>query len=645
MRKYSLVVISVCFFSLAIIAQQTDTIKVKVHDHVMTLYSSGVGKPTVILEAGGGSNHRTWQLVQPKIANSARVVSYDRPGYLNSDTCSSPRDAITIATELKEALLKANIYPPYIIAGWSYGGSLVRVFAGLYPADVKGMVLVDPAPEEVYARLEKEFPEVMKEDEKYVKEILASKTRPGEREEMRMYDSSMNQGRRSDPLHATPTTLLIAAGKADGGQDRDTTNPMNRVWVEELVKWAKKRPNLEHRIISNSGHHIARFQPDTVVNAIRDHISRYQAQALIQAATPYKKPAQLKDGIQTATLKEVGLDEKIIQQMTDSIINGNYPNIHSVLILRNNKLVYENYFPGYDQVRARGRTGFIDHHRDSLHDLRSVTKSFVGACVMIAMDQSKIKSPDQRVFDFFPEYAKHDTGMKREITIRHLLTMSSGLDWNEHISYMDSSNSETRMDRSKDPVEFFLSQRLVDKPGTKFNYSAGCTHTLAVIVERTTGMSIDRFAVKNLFQPLGITDFAWVKRRDGIPITASGLRLRSRDMAKFGLLYLNGGKWNNKQVITSNAITQLSKEQLSTPYTGGPISKVGYSYQIWLYTYRSAGKSPVIQGNGNGGQIITIDKESDLVLIATAGNYNSRDIRKQSDELYPDFIYPAILKR
>lgn len=258
-------------------AQNIDTIKVKVHDHSMTLYVAGKGKPVVVLEAGGGSNHRTWNLVLPKIANDTRVVSYDRPGYLSSDTCTSPRDAITIAKELKEALIKANILPPYILSGWSYGGSLVRVFAGLYPKDVVGMILVDPAPEEVYARLEKEFPEMMKEDQKYIQEILNSKTRPGEREEMRMYDSSMNQARRSDKLHSTPTTLLIAAGKAEGGQDRDPSNPLNKAWIEELEKWAKKRPNLTYRIITNSGHHIARFQPDIVINAIRKMLYEYKA--------------------------------------------------------------------------------------------------------------------------------------------------------------------------------------------------------------------------------------------------------------------------------------------------------------------------------------------------------------------------------
>ncbi len=276
MRKNCLIILSGLFFSFTCFAQQTDTLKVKVHDHIMTLYVSGKGKPAVILEAGGSSNHKTWQLVQPKIAGFAKVVSYDRPGYLNSDTCTSPRDAITIAKELREALIKASIPPPYILSGWSYGGSLVRVFAGLYPKDVIGMVLVDPAPEEVYARLEKEFPEFAAEEEKYLKEVMSSKTPHGEREEMRMYDSSMNQGRRSDKLHSTPTTLLIAAGKAEGGQDRDTANnPMARVWVEELVKWANKRPNLKYKIIANSGHHIARFQPDTVINAIRYHIDQY----------------------------------------------------------------------------------------------------------------------------------------------------------------------------------------------------------------------------------------------------------------------------------------------------------------------------------------------------------------------------------
>lgn len=427
MNKHILMPMLLFYTSLTVVGQRIDTVKVKIHNHQMTLYVSGNGKPTIILEAGGGSNHRTWQLVQPKLAANTRVVSYDRPGYLNSDSCSSPRDAIRIATELKDALIKANIHPPYILSGWSYGGSLVRVFAGLYPKDVVGMILVDPAPEESYARFEKEFPELMKEDQQYLNEILTSKTRIGEREEIRMYDSSMNQARSSDQFHTTATILLIAAGKAEGGQDRDTTNPLNRIWVEELIKWANKRPNLKYEII-NSGHHIAKFQPDTVVYAINTLVKQYQSKVLKQSATPYKKPDQLNDGIQTSTLKNVGLNEKFIREMTDSIANGNYSNLHSVLILRNNKLVYENYFPGTDVVRGKGYAGFKNQGRDTLHDQRSVSKSFVSAAIMIAISQGKIKSLYQRVFDFFPEFAKYDTGMKRQITVQHLLNMSAGLE-------------------------------------------------------------------------------------------------------------------------------------------------------------------------------------------------------------------------
>ncbi len=632
------------FISLASVAQRTDTLKVKVHDHVMTLYASGAGSPAVIMEAGLGGSHKTWDSVRYKVARFTRVIGYDRPGYLNSDTCSSSRDAITVAKELKEALAKAGINPPYVLAGLSLGGAFVRVFAGLYPKDVAGLVLVDPAPEESYARFEQEQPEIWKEAEKYLAEVKNS-NRIGEREEMRYFESSMNQARRSDQYHSTPTTLLIAAGKASGGQDRDPSNPLNKIWIEELEKWAKKRPNLKYEIIRNSGHNIAKFQPDTVVHAVRYIVQQYQAKKLKQSATPYKKPLQLNDGIQTETLKNAGIDEKMIRAMNDSIVNGNYPNIHSVLILHNNKLVYENYFPGIDVTRGVGFVGFKDHHRDSLHDVRSVTKSVIGALILIAHAKGKIKSLNQRVFDFFPEYSRYDTGMKRNITVQHLLNMAAGLEWNENISYMDPSNSETRMDTARQPEEFVLSRDLIDTPGKKFNYSGGCTQVLAAIVKKTTGLAADRFAEKYLFQPMNIKDYNWVKRRDGIPIAASGLRLRSRDMAKFGLLYLNNGKWNGKQIIPSHLVAQTLKSQISLPYADSILLYVGYSNQFWIFKQNIKGELvDYVQGQGNGGQIIQLDTKNNLVLVVTAGNYNERNIRKSSFNIYPDFVYPSVTK-
>jgi CubicO group peptidase (beta-lactamase class C family) len=263
---------------------------------------------------------------------------------------------------------------------------------------------------------------------------------------------------------------------------------------------------------------------------------------------------------------------------------------------------------------------------------------------MIAIGMGKIKSVDQRVFDFFPEYARYDTGMKRNITIKHLLNMSAGLEWNEEISYADTTNSERRMNNSVDAIEFVLSQRLVDTPGVKFNYSGGCSQTLAAIVAKASDMTVDAFTQKHLFQPLGIKAYTWVKNRDGKPSGASGLRLRSRDMAKFGLLYLNEGKWNGKQIIPSQLVAQTLKSQITTPYKYTDVPHVGYSNQFWTETQIFQGKPiTIVRAQGNGGQIISIDQKYKLILIITAGNYDQSNLRKSSWDIYPDFIYPAVI--
>lgn len=244
-----------------------DTVQVVVDSHKMSMYVSGTGKYTVILEAGG--NHRCWSKIDTQLAKIARVISYDRPGYLKSEMCNKQRDATTIAKELKQALHLAGYPPPYILVGWSLGSAYVRTFCGLYPESVAGMVLIDPTPEEFYSRAQKEYPELMVEDSIYLKEVYASTNRPGERAEIIAFDTSMNQARISDTKHAIPTSLLIAAyGKLPGPGEKDPNNPINRIWKEELVKWAGKRPNLRYAVINNSGHHIAWEHPEIVVKAI-----------------------------------------------------------------------------------------------------------------------------------------------------------------------------------------------------------------------------------------------------------------------------------------------------------------------------------------------------------------------------------------
>ncbi|MDZ4792846.1 MAG: alpha/beta hydrolase [Bacteroidota bacterium] len=252
-----------------------DTVRVTVDGHSMSLFVAGSGKYTVVLEAGGSSNHRCYRAIDTSLAKITRVISYDRPGYLKSGKCDKTRDAITVAIELKEALSTAGYPPPYIVVGWSLGGSFARVFCGLYPAAVAGLVLIDPAPEEFYPRIQKEHPELMTEDSLFMKEVLASTDRPGDREEMIAFDNSIQQAKLSDTAHSTPTMLLIAAyGKATGTDEKNPANPINSIWVDELKKWAANRPNLQYTVLENSVHHIAKEYPAVVISAITHMIER-----------------------------------------------------------------------------------------------------------------------------------------------------------------------------------------------------------------------------------------------------------------------------------------------------------------------------------------------------------------------------------
>ncbi|HZI54530.1 MAG TPA: serine hydrolase, partial [Chitinophagaceae bacterium] len=207
-----------------------------------------------------------------------------------------------------------------------------------------------------------------------------------------------------------------------------------------------------------------------------------------------KKPSPGTDeGIPVASLSEAGIDSLVVNKIDTAIRNGTYPNIHSLLIARNGKLVYERYWPGKDEAWGQD-LGTVIHDKDSLHDIRSISKSIVSACVGIAVQQGKIKNVDQKIFDFFPEYAKLDTGLKSMLTIKHLLTMSSGLVWNEEVPYDNPENSEIKMIRSPNPVEYVLSQPMNAAPGKVWKYNGGTTQLLAAIIEKTTGKKIDQFA-------------------------------------------------------------------------------------------------------------------------------------------------------
>ena len=130
------------------------------------------------------------------------------------------------------------------------------------------------------------------------------------------------------------------------------------------------------------------------------------------------------------SLEQVGIDPEPIQNMVKAITKEEYPNIHSVLIAKGGKFAFERYFRGKDQIWG-SNIGNVNHSGTSLHDVRSISKSVVSACIGIAMAQGKIESVSQKVFDFFPEHSNYNTGQKSALTLEHMLTMTDGLEWNE----------------------------------------------------------------------------------------------------------------------------------------------------------------------------------------------------------------------
>jgi CubicO group peptidase (beta-lactamase class C family) len=338
------------------------------------------------------------------------------------------------------------------------------------------------------------------------------------------------------------------------------------------------------------------------------------------------------------------IDSSYVNAINESIANGTYPNIHSILVSLDGKLVYEKYWTGSDEKYGKS-IGVIAHGIDSLHSCRSVTKSFTSACIGIALQQGRIKSIDQNIFEFFPEHSPQNTGLKSQITIKDLLTMTAGFEWNE-ADLGSPNSSETIMGNSSDPVAYMFSLPMADTPGKVFNYNGGATQLLAAIIQKAAGLPIDKFANKFLFTPLGISRFEWGSTYGSdMPDAFSSLYLSSRDMLKFGLLYLNDGKWKTKQIIPAAWVKESLEPFIIANHGTDPrFGKSEYGYQWWILRDTIMNKPVTISACiGNGGQRIFIDKENKLVVVFTGGNYDLPDTYLNPYKLLTEFIYPAII--
>jgi len=327
----------------------------------------------------------------------------------------------------------------------------------------------------------------------------------------------------------------------------------------------------------------------------------------------YKTPTQHSQGLETATPEQVGLQRKYFVDMVNAIRKGQFKNIHSVLVLKNNKLILESYYRGYT---AKTR-----------HDLRSTTKSITSLLVGKAIEKGYIKDVNEPIDTFLPEYQALFRKMpaKRKIQVKHFLNMSGGLDcndWNPR-----SPGHEDKMYRTSDWLHFLLKQKVKRPPGKRFAYCTGGVVALGAFIAAKAKQSIPEFAKKHLFGPMGIVDAQWQKTPKGRTDTGGHLWLRPRDMAKIGILVLNEGVWKGKRLIAKSWIKAIQKNHIKPPIP----ARVGYGYLWW----KRVGKNQktgkllhILHTSGNGGQYIFIMPSIKMVVVFTGGNYNSPLMRQ-----------------
>lgn len=347
------------------------------------------------------------------------------------------------------------------------------------------------------------------------------------------------------------------------------------------------------------------------------------------------EPPQFDDGLAASTAADAKLDTTLLTTLGERIKDGTFQRISSVVVAVDGKLVYEGYFNGAE--------------RDTAHDVRSASKTIASMLVGLAIDRGAIRGVDAQVFGFFPERRpaiKNPDPRKDKITIEDLLTMSSLLECDDDNQY--SSGNEERMYVTEDWLGFFLDLPIKGFPpwatkpaespyGRSFSYCTSGVFTLGAVVERATKRPLPDFARETLFAPLGVEKVGWQFSPLGLTQTGGGTRLRSRDLAKLGLLYLDGGRWHGRQVIPAKwvEISTAAHVQASDTDT--------YGYLWWRRDFEAGGrKFPAVYMSGNGGNKVVVVPSAKLVAVITSTNYNTRGMHQQTDKLLTDYILAAL---
>lgn len=350
-------------------------------------------------------------------------------------------------------------------------------------------------------------------------------------------------------------------------------------------------------------------------------------------------PSSIDDGWETASPDSVGMDDAQLCGIA-ARLEQRATSVHSIVVVRHGKLVFEQYFSGDDQPWGQPE-GQHEFTATTKHDMRSASKSVTSLLIGIAIDRKLIAGVDEPVLKFFPDYAAVKQAGWDAITLRHLLTMSSGIKWDETRAWTDPKNDEPHLVVEADPLGYVLSRPVAAPPDVLWTYNGGGTELLGNIIERVSKKPLEAFAREALFQPIGITDVEWKTYKNGKIAAAAGLRLRPRDAAKIGQLVLNRGQWNGRQIVSAEWIAQsITPRFQAIGYFG---SALFYGYQWWM------GRSLVGDKNikwvaafGWGGQRIFVVPELDLVMMTTAAQYGQPKEGLAAIDILTNIVIPSV---
>lgn len=321
------------------------------------------------------------------------------------------------------------------------------------------------------------------------------------------------------------------------------------------------------------------------------------------------------------------------KRLYETLQAGKVEGLHAAVAVRGGQVLLEYYGAGED-FTWNTSLGVVEFGPETLHDIRSVTKSVTALLYGIALGEGKVPDPAEPLLRQFPEYADLAADPDRaRLTVEHALTMSLGLEWREDIPYDNPANAEIAMELAPDRYRYVLERPILEPPGARWAYCGGAAALLGRLIADGTGQPLQQYGRAALFAPLGIHRFEWMTGADGVASAASGLRLAPRDLARIGELVLAEGAWDGRQIVPAGWIHAMLRPRLRTEWGAQ------YGYQWYIETI--AGHR-LVAGMGNGGQRLMILPDLDLVVAITAGNYDEPDQWRTPATLLERVILPAM---